>query len=181
MKPSFTLLELPIVAGIIAIMVAVALPNYVDAKLRAQNADVQVELNAVMGAIYRYRVDTNAYPPPDLGSANALNRLVRAQLLNFTPIDKFKIDHRDDYYPSLYLDYRSVYLSGQTANSSPTGVPPTWSQSVDTGLCLSSVGPDGVLDTFNKSWTIPIYIPRPYDSSNGLRSSGEIFKIIRKP
>ena len=143
MKPTFTLLELLLVAGMVAILAAVAMPNYVDAKLRAQTADAQVSLNAVTSSLLRYRVDTNAYPPVNsTDPLGPLNRLERLEYLTFTPVDKFKSIYPDEYHYTNYFDYRSFNLGYLSSGTTPAGV-----QIHVTGpeaLCLSSVGPDGL-------------------------------------
>lgn len=177
MKPTFTLLELVLVAGVVAVLATVAMPNYVDARLRAQTADVQVELNAVTSALLRYRVDTNAFPQVATYSHAALGRLERTEFLNFTPIDKFKSIFPDEYRrSSFYLDYREVNL-GYTSNGiSPAGVSAPISG--PRAMYVGSVGPDGFQEFHNM---FEMYIPTHYSTSNGLRSNGEIFKIIRNP
>lgn len=176
MKPSFTLLELPIVAAIIAILVAAALPNLVDAKLRAQVADVSLELNAVTGALYRYRVDHNAFPPADVNPVNSIGRLERTELLSFTPIDKFKLADRETFNKNLYLDYRIVTLTGRQSGMSTVGNSPLRPSSLEQALCLSSIGPDLKQEYLKSSYYT---VPTLYDCTNGLRSAGELFKLIR--
>ncbi len=177
MKPSFTLLELPIVAGIIAILAATAVPNYVDARLRAELTETQVDLNAVTGALLRYRVDTNSYPPIAANSADSLGRLERLELLNFRPLDHFKLENNDRFqYTSNYFDYRKVNLAGRQRGimTAATVVPPP---SIYYVWCVSSVGPDLVRQYSNM--IAAEYFPTTYDSSNGLRSPGEVITIVQ--
>lgn len=179
MKPSFTLLELPIVAGIIAILAATAVPNYVDARLRAELTETQVDLNAVTGALYRYRVDTNSYPPITANSAESLGRLERMELLNFRPLDHFKLENNDQFrYTSYYFDYRKVNLAGRSRGitTAATVIPPP---SVYYVWCVSSVGPDLVRQYGN--FASDNLFPTTYDSSNGLRSPGEVLTIVQGP
>lgn len=58
----FTLVELLVVVGILAILFAVALSNFVDAQTRAKVARVMADLRTVGGAIEQYRVDHNRNP-----------------------------------------------------------------------------------------------------------------------
>ena len=61
-KHSFTLIELLIVVAIIAILAAIAVPNFLEAQTRAKVARVKNDLRSVATAIEAYRVDTNKYP-----------------------------------------------------------------------------------------------------------------------
>ena len=100
MKPAFSVIELLLVAGIISILVAVAVPNYLDAQVRAQVTQVRLDLNRVEGALHYYHLDTNRYPP-----AYSLNHLENGPWLSGRPAyDRFK-ERISATFPSLYLDY----------------------------------------------------------------------------
>jgi prepilin-type N-terminal cleavage/methylation domain-containing protein len=59
---AFTLIELLIVVAIIAILAAIAVPNFLEAQIRSQVSRVQGDMRSLAVAIESYRVDTNAYP-----------------------------------------------------------------------------------------------------------------------
>lgn len=59
----FTLIELLIVVGIIAILAAIALPNMLEAQIRAKVARVRADLRTVATALESYAVAENKYPP----------------------------------------------------------------------------------------------------------------------
>lgn len=61
-RRAFTLIELLVVIGIIAILALVALPNMLEAQVRAKVARVKSDLRTVVTGIELYRVDTNRYP-----------------------------------------------------------------------------------------------------------------------
>lgn len=65
MKRAFTLIELLVVVAIIAILAAVALPNFLEAQTRAKLARVEADMRSATVALEAYRVDTNAYPTYD--------------------------------------------------------------------------------------------------------------------
>jgi general secretion pathway protein G len=58
----FTLIELLIVVAIIAILAAIAVPNFLEAQVRAKVARVKADMRSIATAIEAYSVDTNLYP-----------------------------------------------------------------------------------------------------------------------
>ena len=61
----FTLIELLIVVAIIAVLAAIAVPNLLEAQVRAKVARVKSDLRTIAMALEAYRADNNAYPPND--------------------------------------------------------------------------------------------------------------------
>ena len=59
---AFTLIELLIVVAIIAILAAIAVPNFLEAQVRAKVARVHADMRAQATAIESYLVDNNYYP-----------------------------------------------------------------------------------------------------------------------
>jgi len=60
---AFTLIELLIVVAIIAILAAIAVPNFLEAQTRSKVSRVKADLRSLGVALEAYRVDANAYPP----------------------------------------------------------------------------------------------------------------------
>ena len=58
----FTLIELLIVVAIIAILAAIAVPNFLEAQTRAKVSRARADLRSVATAVEAYRIDHNSYP-----------------------------------------------------------------------------------------------------------------------
>lgn len=71
----FTLIELLIVIAIILILIAIALPNFLEAQVRAKVVRGKAELRTVATALEEYRIDFNIYPPDHDNNASDQNGL----------------------------------------------------------------------------------------------------------
>lgn len=60
----FTLIELLIVVAIIAILAAIAVPNFLEAQTRSKVSRTKADLRSLATALEAYRVDQNKYPYP---------------------------------------------------------------------------------------------------------------------
>ena len=59
----FTLIELLIVVAIIAILAAIAIPNFIEAQVRSKVSRCKADMRSIGLAIEAYRVDNPVYPP----------------------------------------------------------------------------------------------------------------------
>ncbi|MCC5877927.1 MAG: prepilin-type N-terminal cleavage/methylation domain-containing protein [Candidatus Sumerlaeia bacterium] len=59
---AFTLIELLIVVAIIAILAAIAVPNFLEAQVRAKISRTKADLYSIATALETYMVDHNQYP-----------------------------------------------------------------------------------------------------------------------
>ena len=62
MKKGFTLIELLIVVAIIAILAAIAVPNFLEAQVRSKVSRVKTDQRSLATGIEAYYVDNNQYP-----------------------------------------------------------------------------------------------------------------------
>jgi prepilin-type N-terminal cleavage/methylation domain-containing protein len=58
----FTLIELLIVVAIIAILAAIAVPNFLEAQIRSKVSRIKADQRSVATALESYYVDNNTYP-----------------------------------------------------------------------------------------------------------------------
>ena len=80
----FTLIEMMIVVAIIAILVAILVPNFIRARSQAQTAACQANIKEVATALELYQTDNEKYPAS--GDAAASNTDLQPYL-NQTPVD----------------------------------------------------------------------------------------------
>jgi len=71
-RGGFTLIELLIVVAIIAILAALAVPNFMEAQTRAKVSRARADFRAIETALECYRMDCNRYPKGN-NSSRALN------------------------------------------------------------------------------------------------------------
>nr|HQH74561.1 prepilin-type N-terminal cleavage/methylation domain-containing protein [bacterium] len=57
----FTLIELLIVVAIIGILAAIAVPNFMNARIRANIARVRADQKSISTALELYHMDNNCY------------------------------------------------------------------------------------------------------------------------
>ncbi|MBM3333751.1 prepilin-type N-terminal cleavage/methylation domain-containing protein [Candidatus Sumerlaeota bacterium] len=167
----FTLIELLIVVAIIAILAAIAVPNFLEAQARAKVSRCRTDMRSMDVAIEAYRVDNEDYPPTHY-TYYGLNKLTTpVAYMTSLPNDPFEpqdydSNERDSYIKAFGLDGRCYGYHG----------PPTFSSSniaVKYGICwvLKSPGPDR---RFGWKSTAPEIGEWPYDPTNGTVSRGNI-------
>ena len=69
----FTLIELLIVVLIIAILAAIAVPNFLEFQTRAKVSRVMSDMRSISTAIEAYAVDNGTYPAPDDVDGGSIN------------------------------------------------------------------------------------------------------------
>lgn len=163
----FTLIELLIVVAIIAILAAIAVPNFLEAQVRSKVSRVKNDMRSLATGLESYKVDNNHYPldgPYYLYILNQPNVAEHLYVLT-TPI-AYITKVPNDVFPEIWYqndprrvegyDYTSegtviVHLEGPPPRQ-PNAFAPLLRTFPIKGWCLSSNGPDRVYN--NGQWGI---------------------------
>jgi prepilin-type N-terminal cleavage/methylation domain-containing protein len=195
-KSGFTLIELLIVVAIIGILAAIAVPNFLNAQMRAQLAQVQSNNKALGTAFELYRVDHSVYALHDPAhNYNVWHNGLTTPTAYIAriPIDIFQsgklaATKNMTVYGTMELHPEPLYTCSAGAYGAPglddipqrgSGNDLTLRFIQDTeqyqkaqgmwpnGRYVVSVGPDAVHN-----------YPGVFNVTNGLRSSGDIVKVL---
>src|SRR6478736_2329222 len=82
---AFTLIELLIVVAIIAILAAIAVPNFLEAQVRAKASRAKSDMRTAITAIEAYAVDAGKYPVPRYIEQQANPYDIRRSAVQFLP------------------------------------------------------------------------------------------------
>jgi len=192
LKGGFTLIELLIVVAIIAILAAIAIPNFLEAQVRSKYARCVTDMRTITLAIEAYMTEHNNYIParvcplgptiyPTIGSTGkASNRFLvlttPIAYMTTIPKDGFNLisASTDPNYPFFYdtYDYWDDHASIPEGRGSSSGA--VWR--------LAGVGPDQMA-AYGGSWVgvtvtvkgFPVNeVGVDYDPTNGSVSYGDI-------
>ncbi len=190
-RRAFTLIELLIVVAIIAILAAIAVPNFLEAQVRSKASRVKADMRSLRTAIETYYIDYNKYPmyyryysvhsQQNRGRVHQLFELTTpvAYMSSVEIVDPFcnvphdTVNQYGDTFYSIW--YESINPHRAEGGLAPVSSP-LWG--------LASYGPD-----FRPSWPFGgmAFCLRPddpesknppetwtYDPTNGTRSAGDI-------
>jgi len=158
----FTLIELLIVVAIIGILAAIAIPNFLQAQVRAKVARVDSDMRTLAQALEIYRVDLNKYPQA-FGSAKFQEFYPLTTPVDYIasiPADPFILSgFAQSYGWETYVFYSQNSVVPQSWWAPPAMDPPPH----DWLWGIWSLGPDQA-----SNWG------RQYDPTNGTISAGDI-------
>ena len=165
----FTLIELLIVVAIIAILAAIAVPNFLEAQTRSKVSRAKADMRTIATALESYRVDTNAYPlsfvdaplapgywPGNLKTTWYVLLTSPVAYMSSIPKDAFGGDFRVTTIDDLrfLFDYRRTFVTKTSSGASTI-------KEISTGVAASTANdPLGTVD----SWLL--YSPGPDKEQN---------------
>lgn len=189
----FTLIELLIVVAIIAILAAIAVPNFLEAQIRSKVSRAKSDMRSEATAIEAYMTEWNSYPPKGFRSGSYTSstggkNLLTSPVAYITSLPKGPFPQTTDaqsYEPYGLTTAGSKNLGSTTENcigSSSNDWAP-WPKDM---WILESGGPKrsnrlspNFPEFYQPAATNPfngqVFV---YDSSNGTVSEGRIFRWV---
>lgn len=177
----FTLVELLIVVAIIAILAAIAVPNFLESQTRAKVARVKNDIRTVVTGLEAYRVDHNRYPPCG-NEANFFDGAVGLKFIT-TPVafvndaaitdlyvGKKSADQLDRELP--FFSYGSRTHDDDWASFPDIPGQPMW-------FIVASKGPNLLTQNYwdaIETDDTEAFLNTNYDPTNGIISDGNIYR-----
>ncbi len=175
----FTLIELLIVVAIIGILAAIAVPNFLNAQIRAKVNRVISEEKSLASAYVMYKMDNNNWPP-HVDRDPAQHRYVTTPIAYlttsmidiFSPKEKVLKEPNWPYHQGQYHCESSAFWNN--------GI---WSIAVKNNLEFYESNRNAAFFTYSYGPNQLFDQPHPYaslyDASNGITSSGDILTPIQ--
>ena len=192
----FTLIELLIVVAIIGILAAIAVPNFLNAQLRAKVARVVSDMKALSKAEEMYHLDHNQYTfdgDCNVGGAEHLTYIpltTPIAYINSIPRDEFSaLDPKFENLQTIKAGIQPVFEYTSRVSFGPNGTPNCKNiqanydmlGKVGVEYVMISLGPNGTLQF---AWSVQHYEQVGngrgdfvYEPTNGLTSNGDIFVL----
>jgi len=180
LSAGFTLIELLIVVAIIAILAAIAVPNFLEAQGRSKISRAKADMRTLIVGVEAYRTDNNALPPASLANRRTRITIFQRWAKLTTPIAYVTSVPFDPFFayasreiPALWGG--PVYEYFEREHSDLTT--PPWGPDPEQIYALyftKSFGPDR---RNNDVRGTQYYTHVHYDSTNGTVSDGDIIRF----
>ena len=192
----FTLIELLIVVAIIAILAAIAVPNFLEAQIRSKVSRVKQDMRSLSTAIESYMVDMNMYPASthartasDMRNvptprSDLAKRVFRARgtfrlMTLTTPVSHVTSYPRDTFANTKGTTFS--YWNAQEMGWIMWSVGPDGNDDIGPGFGTDRMRDVGVRNSFynpgTSNPTIWLQTILTYDPSNGTTSQGDVWRV----
>ena len=167
----FTLIELLIVVTIIGILAAIAVPNFLNAQMRARIARTLADQKAVATVLEQYNLDWNTYVedhdyPTEPNERGFFRLTTPMPYLSALPVDVFA--------SALTRNFSEQNSSFEFGSGNATSPGKQWPA---TAYLIISPGPD-IHEQVQGNDEFPHGVTMySYDPSNGLKSTGDIILL----
>ncbi len=177
-KRGFTLIELLIVIAIILILISIALPNFLEAQMRAKVAKVKGEIRSIALAQEQYYLDFKMYPSENEADTTGRSRSSQGLFWLTTPIKYLSKAPEDPFCDQNQGNRDQYYESGGIKHGRmpcPSCLE-TWA--------FFTRGPDmqeNQIVSDHPHWGMYDDSVDSYSPTNGTRSIGDIFQFGGDP
>jgi type II secretion system protein G len=178
---AFTLIELLIVVAIIGILAAIAIPNFLEAQVRAKVSRSYADFHTLSLAMEMYNTDTDSFPP-DYGPDEMSSWRFLTTPLAYTT--KVPFDPFNSAYDPVRQSKENAYVYFAYNHDWPAGT----AKYIDTaGYLIFGIGPNSRWDFWDfPDYSIVLVGEGPvairdmlYDPTNGTTSYGELVATRR--
>lgn len=181
MRRAFTLIELLIVVAIIAVLAAIAVPNFMEASVRAKISKSKNDMRVIALGLEAYHVDNNRYPETYVNARWERFTPLTTPISYLSSVPKDPFNMIDDLGNTIDWGPRHFgYKMGATPISRPSR------------FAISGNAPDRDEDSSpiklypGFSWFVftghdPDYDYMIYDPTNGTVSNGDVWRCSDGP
>ena len=173
-RDAFTLIELLIVVAIIGILAAIAVPNFLNAQIRAKIARAESEMRLINEAYTTYNLDRSSWPPHADG-CKAQHKFITTPIayLSSSINDPFQIEGETETWQWFCGQYHAEPAAVEGSDRIGVAAPHYYALHKRAAFFTKSVGPD---KDGTAARNMEYFLP--YSGSNGLISKGTIYRPL---